>query len=86
MKIIAFITDYAMVDRINNCLNLICIAERSPQPLIASQELLIAIEISLNILHDFLVWRSGAVSFRFFASQTQPITQLDIPLTAFYSL
>jgi hypothetical protein len=36
MRIIAFITDYAVVDRIINNLNLTFVAERPPPPHVAS--------------------------------------------------
>jgi hypothetical protein len=42
MKVIAFITDYAVVDRIINHLKLTFVAERPPPPLIAFQEVLLA--------------------------------------------
>jgi hypothetical protein len=38
MRIIAFITDYAVVDRIINNLNLTFVAERPPPPHVASQQ------------------------------------------------
>jgi len=38
MRIIAFITDYAVVDRIINHLNLTFVAERPPPPHVASQQ------------------------------------------------
>jgi len=38
MRIIAFITDYAVVDRIINQLNLTFVAERPPPPHVASQQ------------------------------------------------
>ena len=44
MKVIAFLTDYAVVDRIINHLNLTFVAERPPPPQIAFQEVLIAAE------------------------------------------
>jgi hypothetical protein len=46
MKIIAFLTDYAMVDKIINYLKLTFVAERPPPPHIAYQELLMAAEAS----------------------------------------
>jgi hypothetical protein len=46
MKVIAFITDYAVVDRIINHLKLSFVADRPPPPHIASQELLMAAETS----------------------------------------
>ena len=42
MKVIAFLTDYAVVDRIINHLKLTFVAERPPPPLIAFQEVLLA--------------------------------------------
>ena len=44
MRIIAFITDYAVVDRIINHLKLTFVAERPPPPHIAYQEFLMAAE------------------------------------------
>ena len=44
MKIIAFITEYAVVDRIIDHLKLIFVAERPPPPRLAYQELLMAAE------------------------------------------
>jgi hypothetical protein len=44
MKIIAFLTDYAVVDKIINYLKLTFVAERPPPPHIAYQELLMAAE------------------------------------------
>jgi hypothetical protein len=44
MKIIAFLTDYAVVDRIINHLKLTFVANKPPPPHIAYQELLIAAE------------------------------------------
>jgi len=44
MRIIAFLTDQAVVDRIINHLKLTSVAERPPPPRIAYQELLIAAE------------------------------------------
>ncbi|MBM3284349.1 MAG: acid--CoA ligase [Candidatus Aminicenantes bacterium] len=38
MRIIAFITDYAVVDRIINHLNVTFVAERPPPPHVVSQE------------------------------------------------
>jgi hypothetical protein len=46
MKIIAFLTDYVVVDRIINHLKLIFVAAKPPPPRIASQELLMAAETS----------------------------------------
>jgi hypothetical protein len=45
MKIIAFLTDYAVVDRIINHLKLSFVADRPPPPRIVSQEFLMAAEI-----------------------------------------
>jgi hypothetical protein len=44
MHIIAFLTDYAVVDRIINHLKLTFVAERPPPPRIAYQELFMAAE------------------------------------------
>jgi hypothetical protein len=44
MRIIAFLTDYAVVDRITNYLKLTFVAERPPPPHIAYQEVLVAAE------------------------------------------
>jgi len=44
MKVIAFLTDCAVVDRIINHLKLTFIADRPPPPQIAYQELLMAAE------------------------------------------
>jgi hypothetical protein len=46
MKIIAFLTDYAVVDRIIDHLKLTFVAERPPPPHIAYQEHLMAAETS----------------------------------------
>ena len=46
MRVIAFITDYAVVDRIIDHLKLTFVAERPPPPHIAYQEVLIAAESS----------------------------------------
>jgi hypothetical protein len=46
MKVIAFLTDYSVVDRIINHLKLTFVAERPPPPHIAYQELLMAAEAS----------------------------------------
>ena len=48
MKIIAFLTDYAVVDRIINHLKLTFVAERPPPPRVAYQELLMAAETSAD--------------------------------------
>jgi len=48
MRIIAFLTDYAVVDRIIAHLNLTFLAERSPLPSIACQEFLMAAELSIG--------------------------------------
>ncbi|MGB8951728.1 MAG: acid--CoA ligase [Candidatus Aminicenantales bacterium] len=42
MRIIAFLTGYAVVDRILNHLKLTFVAERPPPPQVASQEFLMA--------------------------------------------
>jgi len=46
MKVISFLTDYAVVDRIINNLKLTFVAERPPPPHLAYQELLMAAESS----------------------------------------
>ncbi len=46
MKVIAFITDYAAVDRIIDRLKLTFVAEKPPPPQIAYQEVLMAAEAS----------------------------------------
>jgi hypothetical protein len=46
MKIIAFLTDYSVVDRIINHLKLTFVAERPPPPQFAYQEILMAAETS----------------------------------------
>jgi hypothetical protein len=46
MRIIAFLTDYAVVDRIISHLKLSFVADRPPPPLIAYQEFLMAAEAS----------------------------------------
>lgn len=50
MKIIAFLTDYAVVDRIIDHLKLTLVAERPPPPRIAYQELLTAAESSAEYI------------------------------------
>jgi hypothetical protein len=44
MKVIAFLTDYPVVDRIINHLRLSFVADKPPPPLIAFQEVLLATE------------------------------------------
>jgi len=46
MRIIAFFTDFSVVDRIINHLKLSFVAAKPPRPRIASQELLVAAETS----------------------------------------
>ncbi len=46
MKILAFLTDYAVVDRIINHLKLTFVAERPPPPQLAYQEVLMAADTS----------------------------------------
>ena len=46
MKVIAFLTDYAVVDRIIDHLKLTFVAERPPPPRLAYQEILMAAEAS----------------------------------------
>ncbi len=44
MRVIAFITDYSVVDKIINHLKLTFLAERPPPPRVLQQELLMAAE------------------------------------------
>jgi len=46
MKVISFLTDYAVVDRIIDHLNLTFVADRPPPPPIAYQDVLMAAETS----------------------------------------
>ena len=46
MRIISFLTDYAVVDRIINHLKLTFVADKPPPPLIAYQQVLLAAETS----------------------------------------
>jgi hypothetical protein len=46
MRVIAFLTDYAVVDRIIDHLKLTFVAERPPPPRVAYQELVMAAEAS----------------------------------------
>jgi transposase len=46
MKVIAFLTDYAVVDRIIDHLKLSFVAEKPPPPRLAYQEVLMAAEAS----------------------------------------
>jgi len=48
MRIIAFLTDYAVVDRIIDHLKLTFVAERPPPPHMASQEFLVDSEASAD--------------------------------------
>jgi hypothetical protein len=50
MKIIAFLTDYAVVDRIINHLKLSFVADKPPPPQLAYQELLMAAEASTEYI------------------------------------
>jgi hypothetical protein len=50
MKVIAFLTDYAVVDRIINHLKLAFVADKPPPPQLAYQELLIAAESSAEYI------------------------------------
>ncbi len=50
MRIIAFLTDYGVVDRIINHLKLTFMAERPPPPHLAYQELLMAAETAVEYL------------------------------------
>jgi hypothetical protein len=46
MKVIAFLTDYSVVDKIINYLKLTFVTERPPPPRVAYQEALMAAETS----------------------------------------
>jgi hypothetical protein len=48
MRIIAFLTDHKVVDRIINHLNLTFIADKPPPPLLAYQEVLLDAETGGN--------------------------------------
>jgi len=50
MKVIAFLTDYAVVDTIIGHLHLAFVAERPPPPHIAHQEVLMAAEAPAEYL------------------------------------
>ncbi|MDH7514051.1 MAG: hypothetical protein QHH14_13980 [Clostridiales bacterium] len=50
MKVISFLTDYAVVDRIINHLKLTFVAKRPPPPQIAYQEVLVAAETPTEYL------------------------------------
>ena len=50
MKIIAFLTDYAVVDRIINHLKLTFVADKPPPPQLAYQEYLMAAEAAAEYL------------------------------------
>jgi hypothetical protein len=50
MRVIAFLTDYAVVDRIISHLKLTFVAERPPPPHIAYQELLMAAKTSAEYI------------------------------------
>ena len=50
MKVIAFLTDYAVVDRIIDHLKLTFVAERPPPPQVAFQEYLMAAEAPAEYL------------------------------------
>jgi hypothetical protein len=50
MKIIAFLTDYPVVDKIIHHLKLTFVAERPPPPHIAYQEVLMAAEATAEYL------------------------------------
>jgi len=62
MKIIAFLTDYAVVDRIINHLKLTFVASKPPPPQVVYQELLMAAETSAEYFSWSSLWtraRSG---------------------------
>jgi len=50
MRVISFLTDYAVVDRVINHLKLTFVADRPPPPQIAYQEVLMAAESSAEYL------------------------------------
>jgi hypothetical protein len=50
MRVIAFLTDYAVADRIIDHLKLTFVAERPPPPQIACQEVLMAAEASAEYI------------------------------------
>jgi hypothetical protein len=50
MRVISFITDYAVVDRIVNHLKLSFVADKPPPPQLAYQELLMAAEASTEYI------------------------------------
>ena len=50
MKVVSFLTDWAVVDRIINHLKLTFLADRPPPPQIAYQEVLIAAEVPAEYL------------------------------------
>ena len=54
MKVISFLTDYAVVDRIINHLQLAFVADKPPSPHLAYQELLMAAETSAEYFLCFL--------------------------------
>jgi hypothetical protein len=65
MRIIAFLTDYAVVDRIINHLKLAFIADKSPPPRIAYQKFLMAADLSrVFFLILSLTGRRGPSDFR----------------------
>jgi len=57
MRVIAFITEFSVVDRIINHLKLTFVASKPPPPRIAYQEVLMAAEARPNIFHDLLFER-----------------------------
>jgi hypothetical protein len=59
MRVISFLTDYAVVDRIIDHLKLTFVADKPPPPQIAYQELLIAAEASAEYFLKSKVARSG---------------------------
>jgi hypothetical protein len=67
MRIIAFLTDYTVVDRIINHLKLGFVATKPPPPRIAYQELLMAAEAGSESFMTFsLLGRRGLGDFRRF--------------------
>ena len=55
MRIIAFLTDYGVVDRIINHLKLTFVADKPPPPQVAYQEHLMAARQAVNISRDFFL-------------------------------
>ncbi|MGB7295617.1 MAG: hypothetical protein WBC70_08505 [Candidatus Aminicenantales bacterium] len=74
MKVIAFITDYAVVDRIIAHLKLTFVAERPLPPQFAYQEVLLT---SLPAeIYSISGWTKGLVTSKRFSRQAQPKSKL----------